>query len=75
MENEHLEKELYEVKIVLARIEEKLDGYMQSTNRTTKDHEERIRNLESKAGKRWETLVGDIIKLCIAAGFGYFISK
>ena len=38
------------------------------------NHEDRIRALELKPAKRWDGVVGDVIKLLVAAAFGYFLS-
>lgn len=34
----------------------------------------RLETIESKPGKRWETLVADVIKLVVAATIGYFLA-
>jgi hypothetical protein len=39
------------------------------------DHEGRIRGIESKPGKRWDSIVNQIIQLILAAGIGGFIGK
>lgn len=53
----------------MTRIETKLDIAISRLD----DHEARLRSLESKAGKRWEAIVTDIVKLLAAAAVGYFI--
>lgn len=40
-----------------------------------KQQGERLENIESKPGKKWETLVTDIIKLIVAAVVGFAIAK
>lgn len=35
----------------------------------------KVCNLEQKPAKRWEALVGDIIKLVVAAVVGYFLAR
>ncbi len=66
-----MEKQLYEIKIALERAEMKLDGVITQTD----DHEKRMRALESKSGARWEGIVSDMIKLCIATAIGYFLAR
>ena len=65
------EDEIMEIKTTLARIESKLDNIK---NQTT-DHENRLRALESRNGKRWEAAVTQIITLVIAAVVGYFLGN
>jgi cell division septum initiation protein DivIVA len=36
---------------------------------------ERLETIESKPGKRWETLVSDIIKLIVAAAVGFALAR
>ena len=64
MSNENLEVRMRDVEEVLGRIETKLDVALKNID----DHEARLRAIECKGGKRWETLVGQIIGL-VAAGF------
>lgn len=40
-----------------------------------KSQGERLEAIESKPGKRWETLVGDIIKILVAAALGFALAK
>ena len=40
-----------------------------------KSQGERLEAIESKPGKRWEALVGDIIKLIVAAIVGFVLAK
>lgn len=40
-----------------------------------KQQGERLENIEAKPGKKWETLVTDIIKLIVAAVVGFVIAK
>lgn len=54
----------------LTRIETKLDVAIARLE----DHETRLRALESKSGRRWETIVTDVIKILVAAAMGYFIA-
>lgn len=65
------EKELMDMKQILARMETKLDSVVNITG----DHEERLRLLEGKNGKHWENLIGQIITLIVAAIVGYFLGK
>lgn len=55
----------------LARIETKLDAHTPQLN----DHEARIRALESKPGKRWDSIVAGIIGAVIVGIIGYVIGK
>lgn len=55
----------------LARIETKLDIAIGRLD----DHESRLRLLESRAGKRWENLVGDMLKLVFAAVAGFLLAQ
>ncbi len=61
---------------------EKLDDVKKSIDKINvenqKQHEElqnRLSDIESKPGKRWETIVGQIIAIAIAAALGYFLGK
>lgn len=59
------------VEEVLGRIETKLDVALKNID----DHEARLRTIESKGGKRWETLVGQIIGLAAAGFIGWFLGQ
>lgn len=55
----------------LARIETKLDAHTPQLN----DHETRIRELESKSGKRWESLTLAAITAVVVGVIGFAIGK
>lgn len=55
----------------LARIETNLDVAL----KRLEDHEERLRALEGRSGKRWEALVAQIISLLVAGGLGVLLGK
>ena len=55
----------------LTRINTKLDSIVE----TNKDHEERLRSLESQNGKKWESLSTTILTGLAAAVLGYFIGQ
>lgn len=55
---------------MLTRIETKLDVAIGQLN----DHEARLRHLEGKAGRRWEGLLTDVIKLTLAAVLGFLFA-
>lgn len=75
------------MKVVLERIETKLDGVVSTScdhekrirnlestpNEQLADHEDRIRALEGKPGKRWDGLVGAAIGAIVAAAITYFL--
>jgi septal ring factor EnvC (AmiA/AmiB activator) len=64
-----LEARMRDVEDTLARIETKLDASLKNID----DHEARLRALEGKGGKRWETLVGQIIGLAAAGFIGWLL--
>ena len=55
---------------MLTRIETKLDIAIGQLE----DHERRLRVLEGHGGRRWETLIAELIRLCAAAAAGYFLA-
>lgn len=59
------------VEEMLGRIETKLDTALKDID----DHEARLRNIEGKGGRRWETLVGQIIGLAAAGFIGWFLGR
>lgn len=66
-----MEGRMRNVEDTLARIETKPDTSLKDVC----DDEKRIRYLEGKNGKRWESLVGQLVAL-VAAGFvGWFIGQ
>ncbi len=56
---------------MLTRIETKLDIAIGRLD----DHETRLRSLEGRAGKRWEMLLADCIKLLLAGGIGFVLAQ
>lgn len=69
MSDANLEVRMRNVEEMLGRIETKLDTALKDID----DHEDRIRSIESKGGKRWETLVGQIIGLAAAGFIGWLL--
>lgn len=59
------------IKMTVARIETKIDAQ----GDTLSDHEARIRELEGKSGKKWDTVIGAIISAVIVGVIGYAIGK
>ena len=55
----------------LAVINQKLDNALKVQD----DHESRLRDLEGKGGKRWESLVGQFIGLLAAGAAGWFLGQ
>lgn len=55
----------------LARIETKIDGYKPQLD----DHENRLRELEGKSGKKYEAAVGSAIAAIIVGVIGFVIGK
>ncbi len=55
---------------MLTRIETKLDVAIAQLN----DHEARLRHLEGRAGRRWEGLLTDALKLALAAVMGFLFA-
>lgn len=64
-----MEREIGRMLNKLATIETKLDAALTALG----DHEQRLRALEGRSGRRWETLVGEILKLLAAAVIGYIV--
>lgn len=65
------ENDMNEVITRLTRIETKIDTYKPQLD----DHEARIRELEGKAGKKWESVITAIIAAIVGGIVGYFINK
>lgn len=59
------------LKIAIARMETKLDSILENQQ----DHEERLRLLEGKSGRRWEAMVGQAISVAAAAACGMLLGK
>lgn len=73
-----LERFALESKYSGEKIDELKQLIRESNAENKKQHEEinsRVLELESKPGKRWETVVGDFIKILIAGGLGYFLAQ
>lgn len=65
-----VEKEIGKMLQQLSRIEAMLANALSDLE----DHEDRLRCLEQKGGKRWESLVGQIITLLVAGFAGWLLS-
>ncbi len=65
------ENQVQEILLKLERIEQKLNTALVDID----DHEERLRSLEGKGGKRWEALVGQVIMLVAAAAVGWLLGQ
>lgn len=59
------------IKMTVTRIETKIDAQ----GDTISDHEDRLRTLEGKAGKRWDSVVAAIISAVIVGVVGFAIGK
>ena len=68
---EQQENVLNEVLTRLTRIETKIDSYKTTIN----DHETRIRELEGKSGKRWDSIVTAIVTAILVGIVGFAIGK
>ncbi len=66
-----MEARMSNVEQTLARIEQKLDRSLKDIS----DHESRIRTLEGKGGRRWETLVAQVIGLAAAGFVGWLLGQ
>ena len=65
------ESQVQEILLKLERIEQKLTTALADID----DHEERLRTLEGKGGKHWETLVGQMIAVLAAAFSGWLLAQ
>ena len=65
------ENQVQEILLKLERIEQKLNTALVDID----DHEERLRSLEGKGGKRWEALVGQVIMLVVATAVGWLLGQ
>jgi len=61
--------QVQEILVALGKIETKVDAVLE----TVGDHETRLRTIEAKGGKRWDSLVGQVISIVVAAVIGGFI--
>lgn len=59
------------MKIAIARMETKLDSILENQQ----DHEERLRLLEGKSGRRWEVLIGQALSVVTAAVCGMLLGR
>lgn len=66
-----LEARMRDVEDTLARIETKLDIALGDVN----DHEDRLRSLECKSGKKWDGLIAQVVALIVAAIFGVIAGR
>lgn len=69
--DERMEVWMRMIEKALGEISTKLDNALKGID----DHECRLRALEGKSGKRWETLVAQIISLLVAGGFGVLLGR
>ncbi len=65
------ENQVQEILLKLERIEQKLTTALADID----DHENRIRSLESKGGKRWDTLTTQVIAVVAAAAVGWLLGQ
>lgn len=54
---------------------EKMSVSINNMTSEIKRQGERLEMIEAKPGKKWETLVSDIIKLIVAAAVGYALAR
>lgn len=54
---------------------EKMSVSINNMTSEIKRQGERLETIEAKPGKKWETLVSDIIKLIVAAAVGYALAR
>lgn len=66
-----IQKQLSEVVRGNTRIEAKLDTHHQQLN----DHELRLRELERKPGKRWDSLAMSVVTALVVGVIGYMLGK
>lgn len=58
----------------LVALETKVDNIDSKLDKVIADHESRIRCLENKPGKRWETVTAVIITAVLTTGISLFIA-
>lgn len=73
-DKKNLEKHDGEIKDVQEAIV-RLTALMEKQDKADCDHEERIRTIESKPAKRWDSLIAQIITIIVAALAGGAIGK
>ncbi len=61
-------KNLEEAIVVLTEIQRRHENKVD-------DHEDRLRGIEAKPAKRWETVIGQIIQLLVAVAAGAGLAK
>ena len=59
----------------LVVLETKVDNIDTKLDKIIADHETRIRNLECKPGKRWETVIAVLITAFITTGISLIITQ
>jgi len=59
---------------VISKLDVKISMMVEQLQKSQERTDEHICALEEKPGKRWDTLVGQLIGLAVAAGFGYMLS-
>ena len=64
---------LRSIEQAVSRIDERLAIKLESIEEKVKEHDVRIGCIESKSGKRWETLTAQIIAFIVAAIMGLLI--
>lgn len=63
-----------DVQRILVELSE-IKTIVQRTGADIQDHENRLRCLETKSGKKWDSLTAQIITLIVAAIFGLLAGK
>lgn len=63
-----------DVQRILVELSE-IKTIVQRTGTDIQDHEKRIRFLENKSGKKWDSLTAQIVALIVAAIFGLIAGK
>ena len=66
-----VDKEIGKILQKLTAIETLLTGALSQQT----DHEQRIRFLESKGGKRWDGIVSQVVTLAVAAFIGWLLAR
>lgn len=66
---EKLQESIYELASSVRVMATDLTNMRGDVNRVT----EKVEDLAAVPGKRWETVVGDIVKLLVAAAVGYLL--
>ena len=65
------ENQVQEILLKLERIEQKLTTALADIA----DHEDRLRKIQEKDGKRWEALTGQVIAVVAAAAVGWLLGQ